>query len=126
MDLRPRRFADTLVLAPVGRIDHASAEGLKEALAPYLGRCAAGQDQLVLDLSGVDYISSAGLRVLMLARKQAKAQGGTLVVAALSPIVQEIFEIGRFTVVFEVFPSTREALARVSPAALAAFDGTSA
>jgi anti-sigma B factor antagonist len=126
MDLQPRRFADTVVLAPAGRIDHASAESLKEALAPYLERCAAGQDQLVLDLSGVDYISSAGLRVLMLARKQAKAQGGTLVVAALSPIVREIFEISRFTVVFEVFPSPREALARVSPAALAAFDEASA
>ena len=126
MDLLPRRFADTLVLAPAGRIDHASAESLKEALAPYLGRCAAGQDQLVLDLSGVDYISSAGLRVLMLARKQAKAQGGTLVVAALSPVVREIFEISRFTVVFEVFPSAREALARVSTAALAAFDRASA
>ena len=53
MDLQPRHFADTLVLAPAGRIDHASAESLKAALASYLGRCAAGQDQLVLDLSGV-------------------------------------------------------------------------
>ena len=126
MDLQPRRFADTLVLAPAGRIDHASAESLKDALASYLGRCAAGQDQLVLDLSGVEYISSAGLRVLMLARKQAKAQGGTLVVAGLQPIVREIFEISRFTVVFDIFPSARDALARVSPIALAAFDGTSA
>ena len=126
MDLHPGRFADTLVLAPTGRIDHARADGLKDALAPHLGRCAAGQDQLVLDLSGVEYISSAGLRVLMLARKQAKAQGGTLVVAALPPIVREIFEISRFTVVFDVFPSTREALARVSPRALAAFDGARA
>ena len=62
----------------------------------------------------------------MLARKQAKAQGGTLVVAGLQPIVREIFEISRFTVVFEIFPSARDALARVSPTALAAFDGTSA
>lgn len=126
MDLEPRRFADTLVLAPAGRIDHASAESLKDALTPHLLRCAAGQDQLVLDLSGVEYISSAGLRVLMLARKQARGQGGTLVVAALPPIVREIFEIGRFTVVFEVFPSVRDALARISPSALAAFDGASA
>jgi anti-anti-sigma factor len=76
----------------------------------------------VLDLSKVDYISSAGLRVLMLARKQAKAQGGTLVVAGLTPVVKEIFEISRFTVVFEVFASVRDALARISPSAAAAFD----
>jgi anti-anti-sigma factor len=126
MDLQPRRFADTLILAPVGRLDHANAESLREALAPHMLRCAAAQDQLVLDLSGVDYISSAGLRVLMLARKQAKAQGGTLVIAGLQPVVREIFEISRFTVVFEVFPSVRDALARISPSALAAFDGASA
>jgi anti-anti-sigma factor len=122
MDLSLTRFADTVVLAPAGRIDHGSAEGFKDALRPHLERCAAGQDQLVLDLSGVDYISSAGLRVLMLARKQAKAQGGTLVVAGLTPVVKEIFEISRFTVVFEVFPSVRDALARISPTAAAAFD----
>lgn len=122
MDLPLRRFADTVVLAPAGRIDHGSAEGFKDALRRHLERCAAGQDQLVLDLSGVDYISSAGLRVLMLARKQAKAQGGTLVVTGLTPVVKEIFEISRFTVVFEVFPSVRDALARISPTAAAAFD----
>ena len=122
MELPLRRFADTVVLAPSGRIDHGTAEGFKDALRPHLERCATGRDQLILDLSNVDYISSAGLRVLMLARKQAKAQGGTLVVASLTPVVKEIFEISRFTVVFEVFPSVRDALAKISPSATAAFD----
>ena len=122
MDLPLKRFADTVVLAPSGRIDHGSAEGFKDALRPHLEGCATGRDQLVLDLSKVDYMSSAGLRVLMLARKQAKAQGGTLVVASLTPVVKEIFEISRFTVVFEVFASVRDALARISPSATAAFD----
>ena len=44
----------------------------------------------MLDLSGVDYISSVGLRVLMLAAKQAKKQGGTVVVANLQTVVREI------------------------------------
>ena len=122
MELPQRRFADTVVLAPSGRIDHGSAERFKDALRPHLERCATGRDQLILDLSNVDYISSAGLRVLMLARKQAKAQGGTLVVASLTPVVKEIFEISRFNVVFEVFPSVRDALAKISPSATAAFD----
>ena len=97
MDLPHTRYADTVVLAPSGRIDHASAQAFKAALAPHIERCAAGHDGVVLDLSGVNYISSAGLRVLMLARKQAKAQGGTVVVACLTPVVKEIFEISRFT-----------------------------
>src|SRR5262249_23069278 len=122
MDMAPKRFADTVVLALAGRIDHASAESFKDALRPHLERCAAGQEHLVIDLERRYYSSSAGRRVLMLARKQAKAQGGTLVVAGLTPVVKEIFEIGRFPIVFEVFGSVREALARISPDAIAAFD----
>jgi anti-anti-sigma factor len=126
MDLAPRRFADGVVLRPAGRIDHVAAPALRAALAPYLERCAAGQDGVVLDFAAVEYISSDGLRALVLASKQAKAQGGTLVVAALGPRVREIFEITRFHQVLEVFPTTREALARISPAAAAAFAGAAA
>jgi anti-sigma B factor antagonist/stage II sporulation protein AA (anti-sigma F factor antagonist) len=122
MDLAPRRLADTVVLRPAGRIDHGSAEAFKRALEPFLERCAAAGDRLVLDCSGLEYISSAGLRVLILAHRQARAEGGTLVVAELRPMVKEIFEIGRFTAVFEVFGSVREALGRVSPLALAALE----
>ena len=122
MDLMQKRYADTVVLSPVGRIDHSSAEGFKAALAPYMARCAMGLDRVLLDFVRVEYISSVGLRVLMLASKQAKTQGGSLGVAALQPAVKEIFDISRFTMVLDVFPTIREGLARLSPPALAAFD----
>ena len=122
MDLKPQRYEDTVVLSPTGRINHASSDGFSGALKPHLERCAEGKDRVVLDLSGLEYISSAGLRVLMLARKQAQSQGGTLVVAALGPMLREIFEISRFSAVFDVYPSVRDALAAISPAALAALD----
>ena len=76
----------------------------------------------MLDFAGVDYISSAGLRVLMLAAKQAKAQGGFLAVAAVQPLVQEILEISKFTLVLRILPSVREAVAAASRAALTALD----
>jgi len=85
------------------------------------GIIARGGRTLLLDLSGVDYISSAGLRCFMLAEKQARAQGGLVVVAAMQPVVKEIFEISRFTLVFETFATVREAIAKVSPAALKAY-----
>ena len=116
------RFADVLVLAVKGRVDHSTAEMLKSALAPHLGRCAAGRDHLVLDLAGVDYISSAGLRVLMLAAKQATAQQGFLALAAVQPLVHEILEISKFTLVIRTLPSVRDAVAAASPAALAALE----
>jgi len=122
MELVSKRYADAVALFPAGRLDHATAEGFKVALQPHLARCTAGGDRVVLDLAGVEYISSVGLRVLMLASKQAKAQGGALAVAELQPVVREIFEISRFNLVLEVFPTLREALAKLSPAALAAFE----
>jgi anti-anti-sigma factor len=116
------RFADVVVVAPAGRVDHATAEGLREALAPFLARCRADGDRLVLDLGRVDYVSSAGLRVLMLAARQAKAQQGFLALAAATPLVQEILEISKFTLVLRTLPSVRDAVAAASAAGLATFE----
>lgn len=122
MELTPRRFADTIVLSTSGRVDHATAEAFETALLGQLGTCATGQDRVVLDMAGIDYISSAGLRALLLAARQVKAQGGVLVAAALQPLVREVFEIAHFTLVFTTFPSVRDAIAEGSPAGLAAFE----
>jgi anti-sigma B factor antagonist len=119
--LQPRRFANCMVLSPPGRVDHQNAEGLRAALAPHLAECATGRDALVLDCAQLEYISSAGLRILMLAAKQVKSQGGTMAIAAMQPVVAEIFEISRFNLVFQTHDTVRQALAALSPAALAAF-----
>ncbi len=121
MDIRNKTYDDVLVLSPEGRIDHANSEDFRNSLGPFIDRCTSDGKRMVLDLAGVDYISSAGLRCFMLAEKQAKAQGGTLVVAAMQPVVKEIFEISRFTLIFETFATVREALGRFSPAALKAY-----
>ena len=65
-----------------------------------------------------------GLRVLMVAAKALRARNSRIAVVALQPVVAEIFDIARFTHVVEVYPTVRDALAAVSPAALAAWDGT--
>jgi anti-anti-sigma factor len=122
MELSPRRFADAMVVTPAGRVDQSNVDAFSAALAPHVQRCAAGQDAVVLDLSRLEYISSAGLSVLMLAAKQSKAQKGTLLVCGLKPFVQEIFQISRFTMIFTITPSLREALAKASAPALAAFE----
>jgi anti-anti-sigma factor len=122
LELPSKRFADSVVVFPAGRIDHGTYEEFKGALWPYVERCTAEGDRLVLDLSNVEYISSAGLLVLMLATKQAREQGGTLVVAAPQPFVKEVFEISRFASLLRLAPSVRAALAEVSSSALGAYD----
>ena len=125
MALANRLYGDTMVLIPAGRrIDHAYAEDFKAELQPFLDRCTADGHRLVLDFSAVEYISSVGLRVLMIAARQAKAQSGVVVVASLQPVVKEIFDISRFNLVIECFAGVREAIVKISPTAIAAFDGT--
>ena len=111
MQLTDRRAGKALVLGAAGRIDHASAENFRSALQPHIDRCGGETAAIVLDLSAVDYISSVGLRVLMLAAKQVKSQGGSISVAALQPVVREIFEISRFNLVIPSYAGVDDALA---------------
>ena len=117
-----RQLADVVVASPTGRIDHGAARQFEESLLPLLDAAAPGQGGVLLDFSGVDYISSVGLRVLMIAAKQTRGNGARIAVAALQPVVAEIFAISRFDHVLEVFPSVRGALEKLSAPALAAFD----
>ena len=119
MQIATRRIADTVVARPVGRIDHRSAEPFETALAPLLAEASARHAPLVLDLSGVDYISSVGLRVLMVAARQMREHQAPLLVAALQGVVAEIFAISRFDRVLVVAPTLDDALAQCSPEALA-------
>src|SRR5262245_8430910 len=123
MDFSSQRFADVVVAVPVGRVDHASAGRLEQAIGPML-EPADGNDALVLDFAGVHYISSVGLRVLMIAAKQMRARDAKIGVAALQPVVQEIFDISRFDHVVDIYPSVRDALQAMSAPALAAFERT--
>jgi anti-anti-sigma factor len=114
MELSPRRFDDAVVVSPAGRIDQSTVDGFQAALAPHLQQCADGKDRLILDLSRLEYISSAGLRVLMLAARQCKAQKGTLLVAGPQPLVREIFQITKFTMVLTIVPSVDDALTKAA------------
>ena len=122
MHVSQERYGDALVLTPIGRVDNSTTDRLKSGLDAYIASSRAGGNRLVLDFSKVDYISSVGLRILMLAGKEIREQGGSIVLAALQPVVREIFEISRFNLVFQCFGSVREALTKVSPTAVAAYD----
>ena len=118
-------YADVVVAAPTGRIDFAGAQALEVALADALP-AESGVSGVVVDLDGVDYISSVGLRVLMVAAKGLRGRKAALAVASLKPIVAEIFEISRFHHVVDVRRDVREAIGAISAQALAAYDRSQA
>jgi anti-sigma B factor antagonist len=114
MDILVRQLENACVVTPQGRVDQATADGLRLGLEPHLAACTENAPALILDLSGVPYISSVGLRVLMLAGRQVTAQKGRLALAALQPVVREVFEISRFNMVFSLHESVDAAAAALT------------
>ena len=100
-----------LALSPLGRLDSNSSPQLeKRALA----EVDAGRRRLVVDLSHADYISSAGLRTLLILAKRLKEPDARLVLCGMAPGVRQIFEIAGFLPIFTVEPSRESALARAA------------
>ena len=118
-------YADVVVATANGRIDFAGAQALESALAPAL-EPASGVRGVVIDLARVDYISSVGLRVLMVAAKSLRGRKAAIAVASLQPVVAEIFEISRFHHVVDVRSNVRDAIGAISTQALAAYDRSGA
>lgn len=112
-----REAGDAILASIEGRIDLSNADAFKDAMAAAL---AKAKGALIVDLSGVDYMSSAGLRSLMIVHKAAKAAGKTLALAALQPLLMEIFTISRFNLVFPIFDNVRAAAEKVAPDSAAA------
>lgn len=121
MQLSEERIGDALLLKASGRIDRTSVEIFRTALQPYLENCKPGGHVIVLDLSAVDYISSLGFQVLLVAQRRVKTQYGAMAIAALQPGVKAVFEMANFSNVIRCFDHVRDAFAQLSPAALAAY-----
>lgn len=95
------------VISPVGRIDAATAPSLENALSSAID---GGDREIIVDLSSVEYISSAGLRALLAALKRVKVLGGTLVLCSLHPYVKEVFDMTGFSRIFTMCNSKEDAL----------------
>jgi anti-anti-sigma factor len=91
-----------------GRIDVETAPGFQQACLEVV----RGTEKLVvLDLGGVQYISSTGLRSLLVVGKELQERGGVLRLANLSPAVGQLLEQSRFNSLFPCFDSVEKAVA---------------
>ena len=108
MKIQDHKKGSTAVVEVEGRLDSVTSNELEKKLLSLL---QGGEKNLLIDFTGLDYISSAGLRVLLIAAKKTKAAGGRVVLANLVNNVKEVFEIAGFTGIFPIFQSQAEALA---------------
>lgn len=93
-----------------GRLDATSSA---EADSAFSGLIDAGSARIFVDMSELDYISSAGLRVLLVAAKRVQQKGGRIALFGLSENVKDVFEISGFASVFKIGSGEADALAFV-------------
>lgn len=99
-----------LVVELLGRLDSANAAEVEGAL---LERVTGAAGPVVLDLVRLDYISSAGLRVVLVVAKRMKQASRSLVLCGLQPNIRDVFEISGFLGILDVVPKRAEALAKL-------------
>ncbi|WMS42980.1 STAS domain-containing protein [Acuticoccus sp. MNP-M23] len=108
LTLKTETVDGVAVFIPAGRIDSQTSKTFEEAV---LAAIAAGSTRMVFDFADLAYISSAGLRVVLLAGKRVRTAGGKLVLANLQPAIREVFEISGFLNLFTVTDDRAAAVA---------------
>lgn len=113
MEIRETRKGEARVVSPIGRIDTRTSHEFEKYI---VGLLDGGGKMFVIDFASVDYISSAGLRVLLMLAKKLAGGEGKLVLCRLNASVREVFDIAGFTAVFTISGTEEEALAVIRSA----------
>ncbi len=110
MEIRTESINNVVIVSLKGRLDINTHGQLETELNALAGK---GQARVLVDVKELDYISSAGLRVLLSGAKLFKKLGGAIALASLAPTVRQVFEISGFTSIFPIYASREEALAKM-------------
>lgn len=102
-----------VVLEPAGRLESKTSPELDKKVVALL---AAGERRFVVDLGATEYVSSAGLRVLLMLAKKVSGGAGRLALCGLNPQVREVFEIAGLGALFLIRETRDEALAAAESA----------
>ena len=107
MEITEERRGDILILRISGKLDASTSKKLEDKI---LALISPTQLKLIIELSQLDYISSAGLRVLILAAKRMDEARGKMILCSLRDTVKQIFDIAGFSSFLTLADSTDEAI----------------
>ncbi len=106
MEISERKAGGVCVVGLQGKLDSGTSETVAQRLQHLID---AGERRLVVDGETLDYISSTGLRVLLVAAKRLKAVDGKIVLSSLKPHILEVFEIAGFKSIFPIYSDADQA-----------------
>ncbi len=111
VEITAEQVASVLVLSPQGRLDSNTSPRLEERAFLEI---SGGTTRLVVDLSAIDYISSAGVRAFLAVARRLKDPPARLVLCGMAPSVRQIFDLAGFTAIFAIEGMRDDALARAA------------
>lgn len=111
MDIQTVKEADAVVVTITGRLDTVTAPEFEKTLNELIG---GGEASFVVNFETLDYISSAGLRVLLAIAKLLKGKSGQIRFANVKGTVKEVFDISGFGSIFQMDDSVAAALAKIA------------
>ncbi len=114
MNIEAAELNGITIIPLEGRLDGNNAAVAEQAFLKLLNE---GKQQFIFDFSGLQYISSAGLRVILVAAKKLRASKGRMICAALGEQVYDVFEMSGFTTILEMAASKEEALDKLGAGA---------
>lgn len=110
MEILTEKQSNALVFVISGRLDGSTAPDLQDTMMSQLDTAPA----IVVDCAALDYISSAGLRVLLLATKECKKARRPFGLCGLQEEVREVFKLSGFSSIIDTFDSREQALEKLS------------
>lgn len=105
MEITEKKADGYTVIGIVGRLDTTNYSLLEKKLMELID---SGDTRLLVNLSKMDYVSSSGLRILLMALKRVTMAKGKFALCSLQENIKEIFEISGFTNIFEIYPNEEE------------------
>lgn len=106
MEFFQKNDGDLLIVKPIGRLDSSNSSDFEKIVDE---RITAGSKNVLLDMSELAYVSSAGLRAVLIIGKKIRSENGKLLMSGMQSSVREIFEISGFLSIFELFESVEKA-----------------
>ena len=108
MEITTQNFKQCDLITAKGRVDSATAAEFGKALEAVT---EGGRYKIVLDMSGIEYMSSAGMRVLLSAQKECKKMGrGEVVLASLPDLIRDAFDLAGFLPLFSIYDEVTPAV----------------
>lgn len=108
LGVRSTEVRGVFVLEPQGRIDSSSVAAMDDAFHQAL---SSGLKPLLVDMSGVEYISSGGLRSFLLTLKEVKKRESKMCLCSMTPNVSKVFKLAGFNTIFDIRAGRDEAIA---------------